>query len=182
MAALHLLTAKHCVQPAVGETIAWTREASDSLYPWSPKIERGIVARYHYDNGVSKTTHDEKASRFNDLMVIELQGRPSRDWYKWDAIGMFGSFNPVSVSQSGVGYTTVGYGCTNPSGTGGGVRKQFAFRAGSNVGVGPNPAVDKSYALNAPLWQNIIAAPFEQQLRVQFSDTPSRFHTSRRSG
>lgn len=167
----HILTAKHCGSDTpVGGTISWTRSTEIYKVLAAPVFEQGVVARYHYDNGSSTYKEDRQASRHNDLMVIELQGRPSRDWYRHDGVATFNQFNPLSVKSSGSGYSVVGYGCSSTGGAGAGVRRQFDFPATSDVALGMNLGVDKTYDLNPPLWQNIIAAAHNGPLRIQFSD------------
>jgi hypothetical protein len=163
----HLLTAKHCGGPAVGSTVSWTRatEANGAAI-----TESGVVARVHYDNGQSTYTFKREAERIYDQMVIEFSGRPSRDWYRSDGVATFNQFNPISVQASGAGYMTLGYGCVSDLGSGTHVRRQFAFPSTSDVGVGPNPAVDKTYALNIPLWQNVIVAAENSPLKVVFTN------------
>jgi len=130
----------------------------------------GVIAKYFYDNYNSTFSWKKDATNYNDVMVIELRGRPTRDWYRWDAIGMMNSYNPQTVRQSALGYRTVGYGCTNENGTNAGYRKQFVFPGTADMGVGGNPFIDKTYAYNPPLWQNIIVAASHKDHWIQFSD------------
>jgi hypothetical protein len=167
----HLLTAKHCGSTVpVGGTLTWTRSVELYSGIQAPVFEEGRVLRYHYDNGSSVTKDDRNAKQYNDLMVIEFEGRPSRDWFKYNSIATLGQYNPASVKQSSAGYVAFGYGCASTLKSGGGVRRQYVFPATGDVGVGSHPFVDKTNGLNPWLWQNVIAASHTAPLKITFSD------------